>query len=292
MVQSSEYNKRFIIGLIYRPPNARVFDNLKLFSLLKLVEDYTKKDELILIGDFNYPNIDWKHMTASRVDNIKFFKVIQDSFWFQNISEFTRFRTGNNPSLLDLLFTRRKDAVRDVQYKFGLGKSDHVMIQFTVDGAKEENVKKFTPSRNYRKGNYEAMNNIFHNIEWEKEFDKRDTNECYSFLIETIYNTTVLFVPMNTNPCIIKTNPSWLNAVAKAVLRQKEKCWNQYKNKRVEKNLQLYIKARNKATAVKRKVKGDFESRLITNIGKDKSVFNKYVRSRVKTRSGIGFVMR
>ncbi len=46
----------------------------------------------------------------------------------QAIKSPTRFREGNNPSLLDLVFTKYPDDVSSVQMLAPLGKSDHAVI--------------------------------------------------------------------------------------------------------------------------------------------------------------------
>jgi len=46
------------------------------------------------------------------------------------VKESTRIRVNNEPSLLDLVFTRSKQEVINLGYLPGLGKSDHVILQF------------------------------------------------------------------------------------------------------------------------------------------------------------------
>ncbi len=59
---------------------------------------------------------------------MKFFKIAEEKFLFQAIKSPTRFRGGNNPSILDLAFTKYPDDVSSVQMLAPLGKSDHVVI--------------------------------------------------------------------------------------------------------------------------------------------------------------------
>ncbi len=59
---------------------------------------------------------------------VKHFEAAEEEFLFQIITSPTRFRKGNNPSLLDLAFTKYPDDVSSVQMLAPLGKSDHAVI--------------------------------------------------------------------------------------------------------------------------------------------------------------------
>ena len=57
---------------------------------------------MLFVGDFNYPKIDWKHYstTSSPNDlNVKFLECTRDCFFEQFISEPTRGRGSSQPTL-------------------------------------------------------------------------------------------------------------------------------------------------------------------------------------------------
>ena len=54
-----------IIGNIYRSPNSSDEINEKLNDLTRSL-DRTRNLELIIVGDFNYPEIDWKTSTCNK----------------------------------------------------------------------------------------------------------------------------------------------------------------------------------------------------------------------------------
>ncbi len=59
---------------------------------------------------------------------MNFFEIAEEKFLFQVIKSPTRFRGGNNPSILDLTFTKYPDDVLSAQMLAPRGKSDHVVI--------------------------------------------------------------------------------------------------------------------------------------------------------------------
>ena len=114
---------------MYHSPNSAADNNNKLFNLIK---DVTRvcSSYLLIIGDFNFPNIDLHSWTSSSdaVSDL-FLCTLDDEFLIQHVSFSTRFQDSHTPSILDLIITRD-----DVQlYNFAaapLGRSDHVMICF------------------------------------------------------------------------------------------------------------------------------------------------------------------
>ena len=69
---------------------------------------------------------------------------------YQLISEPTRYRNGQEPSLLDLIMTSDDNLTRDIDLKPPLGKSDHVVIEFSVKNqhvTKERNLNRLDLKR-------------------------------------------------------------------------------------------------------------------------------------------------
>ena len=64
---------------------------------------------LVLVGDFNFPDICWKHSTAEQDQSWRFLECVGDNFLTQLVSELTR-----EGALLDLLFVNREGLVDDV----------------------------------------------------------------------------------------------------------------------------------------------------------------------------------
>ena len=57
-------------------------------------------DDIVITGDFNFPNIYWDGSWPGKKEN-DFTESSQDSFLHQMVSEPTRRREGNNPHILD-----------------------------------------------------------------------------------------------------------------------------------------------------------------------------------------------
>ncbi|RMC12608.1 hypothetical protein DUI87_10130 [Hirundo rustica rustica] len=95
-----------LLGACYCPPNQEEeVDNL----FYKLLENASGSSVLVLVGDFNLPDICWELNTAEKGQSRKFLECMEDTFLLQLVDEPTRGRT-----MLDLLFANRDGLVGDV----------------------------------------------------------------------------------------------------------------------------------------------------------------------------------
>ena len=141
---------------MYRSPTKNKDDTKKTTDdVCKVIKEMNDQGKPILIcGDFNYPEIDWKNEYVNDPSNAiyPFIDSIQDSHLHQHIFQPTRYRVGNEPSLLDLIFTNEEGMIRELHHKPGLGESDHECINFTVDYSRPEDES--TAKDNFFKADY------------------------------------------------------------------------------------------------------------------------------------------
>ena len=155
------------------------------------------------MGDFNFPNIDWKLETCSFSNGAasNFLENIKDNFLCQHIMLPTRGRYGQNTSLLDLIITNDEDIVKDVSINSPLGKSDHSVIKFKLFCDAEID-DEFIPKLLFDKGDYESMRSKLDLIDWSQVLlENEETNVDTQWnIFKDIYNDIVAtFVPIKTN---------------------------------------------------------------------------------------------
>ena len=141
----------------YRSPNSTEENNAELINLINKLP--YRSHTVIIIGDLNYPKIDWESWTTPTVFGSKefiFIETLRDNFLSQLISDPTRFRGNDEPSTIDLVMTNDENRVGVLQQYPGLGKSDHVVIDLRVEGAppKQERDKMFV---DYNRGNFNRL---------------------------------------------------------------------------------------------------------------------------------------
>ena len=87
----------------------------------------SQSQALVLMGDFNHPDISWEDHTARQVQSRRFLQSIDDNFLMQVVEKPTR-----KGSLLDLVLKTKKGLVEDVKVGGRVGCGDHEMVEFRV----------------------------------------------------------------------------------------------------------------------------------------------------------------
>ena len=131
------------------------------------------------MGDINLKNIVWECLDTvfgycntldpNSYEN-QFLECLKDCFFFQHITENTRQRGSDAPSLLDLVITNEENLIDKVEILEPLGKSDHSVISFNII-CEEESQPPVIKSM-YEKGDYAKFNSEMSKIKWEEELDK------------------------------------------------------------------------------------------------------------------------
>jgi Endonuclease-reverse transcriptase len=165
-----------IIGVCYSSPSSEELNNDRLLLMLDRASKYCNKgsssEHLLLVGDFNYPEISYNNFTVdANTDSsaYKFFSKTQDLFLTQSVVQHTRIRADNVPSTLDYILTDEAGLVDDIEYQAPLGKSDHVCLSWKTT-VFDSDAKKPVPSakRNFWKGNYSVINSELSEVNWDK----------------------------------------------------------------------------------------------------------------------------
>ena len=115
-----------LVGCIYRNPSGNIDGSTA--SLCVYLLAFIIIPHLLICGDFNYKTISWSNFSGTSNDyHIEpFLDTVDDLFLFQHISEPTRYRQEETPSLLDLIFTNEQDMIKNLAYLPPLGNSDHM----------------------------------------------------------------------------------------------------------------------------------------------------------------------
>ena len=105
----------------------------------------------------------------------------------------TRYRDGQSPSVLDLVLSTEVNMVQNLTYLNPLGKSDHVVLIFDYYCYGSEVIEKKSPC--YYKGDYTAMKKHFDMINWNNLEGVQNTQEKWDFLHDNIFQAVDLFIP-------------------------------------------------------------------------------------------------
>lgn len=278
-------NDSLMIGCVYRSPSGPPDTYKNIDRMIKEACDM-KSSHLLIMGDFNYKEINWENSTTSVSENHPaslFLEVIRDRYLYQQVRHFTRIRGAETPHLLDLVFTNEENMIDEINYLPGLGKSDHLILQFNLECYTTNNTSS-KRKYNYFKADYEVLSAKLNAIDWQLQMDGKNTSEMWECFTDNINQLVEENVPVcKTNPANRPKTP-WINEPALASIRHKRCTWKKYMHCRTDHNYTRYLEARNRATNDTKKAKYSYEHNIAENIKEDNKSFWKYVRSKSKTK--------
>ena len=277
--QGSNMADYLTVGVVYRSPNGDLDEN---DLVCKLVEK-AASGHVVIMGDFNYPDIEWDFLTAGNVGK-NFLDQVQDSFLFQHVDFPTR---GNN--ILDLVLSSEEGMVSNLTTIGKLGASDHDILFFNL--CTKVNIKhnqRLVP--NFRRANWQQINQDMAQIDWDVVLEGKDVEESWSVFKSKLLHICGKHVPYCKKRQ--RRRKPWINQGLIRKIRKKRKLYNRYKETGIAVHKEEFV---NLQSEVKRDIdsaKQDFELNLANGLGKDNGngdkCFFAYVRSKQKTKDTIG----
>ena len=231
------------------------------------------------------PRIDWtdKHLLrgAERIE-AQLLDVVNDCFLYQHVKEPTRFRNEES-SILDLIFTKEEEDVRNIEVLQPLGKSDHgvVVADFVCEWKSKIEQK---PRRMYHKGKYDNILEGLNEIDWEIEFSGKTVQECWDIYKAKLESLVEENVPMSVPR---DYNEPWMNKKLIKLWRNKYFAWKRYTE---TKGYQRYMEYKKETVLLKKQTrvaKRLYEKKLAKEVRQNKRQFYRYVNSKLTVRPEI-----
>ncbi|VDI78167.1 Hypothetical predicted protein [Mytilus galloprovincialis] len=287
-------NDKLLIGLIYRSPS----NNTKEYNdkLTELISEATQKgfSHILIMGDFNYPAIDWeiwntKGENENSIEN-RFLDSIQENFLFQHTIKPTRWRGTDTPHTLDLILTNEEEMISNLEYMSPLGKSDHCVLSFDYNCY--INIKnKPRIAKLYDHGNYHDFKLELDKINWQEEIkDDFSVDTNWKYFLTTLNELEQRFVPTKKKMTQIgkKKNAFPVDKKTRELIKRKNILSKKIVTNQDPEIRAEYNRVRNKTKSSVNKLKKKFEKGLSENAKANPKAIWSYVKSKSKTREGIG----
>ena len=274
---------------VYRSPNSDQINNdlLRQF-LMVLVTKHFKY--LVIAGDFNLRMIDWNLQCCTVGENavdFKFLETIKDCFLTQHVTESTRGRGTNLPSLLDLVLTNGGDFLESVSHESPLGKSDHALLNISVSCHGETAVVN-KPRRLYDRGDYQLLAREL-DVDWVGLFSgyENDVESQWRMMKDRLEAAVEMSIPTTKANGTVPKGRNPLDKEIRKKIKRKNRLWKKFSATRDHRDYTEYCQARNQTRRLTRKAKRDYEKKLAHEVKQNPKKFWKYVNSKTKSRSGI-----
>jgi hypothetical protein len=279
----------------YCPPNISTED-------LASVTDYLKSmhkdiENIILIGDFNIPEISWDSLSITSVATPGKPQCFQQFCTDLGLSQVVNFPTrGKN--ILDLVLTNDPLLISNVTAFPPLASSDHDSIHLTIlipnslilndSSIPVENTFNAEPQYDWQNADWSALGNFFLNIDWTSLFThKQAANDCWSNFVRVMTDGIQCCVPL-------KPAAQWKSAkhsrftTARSVanlLLKKNKLWREKQKSPTLINDQKYKMCVEDIAQARKTSETIAENKILE--GNNLSALYKHINARLTHKSGI-----
>ena len=286
-------NSKILITCIYRSgtPSTAAAKDEELHKMLKSISAIPGYQMKVIVGDFNLNKITWNPdpelplQTSEESAEYKFIECIRDTFFYQHITEPTRYRAGNRPTCDDLLFTSYENNLTQLSYEAPLGKSDHTTITCTLH-TEVKPIKSTRVIYNYNKGDYEKMKNMM-SKDWDSLLNGKSVQEATNVITEEFKKAVDECIPKSTISNDSRAKPIWMNRLAFRKVKRKYSGWLRYLNTKQGESYQEYTRRRNESTHELRSSRRKYEKQIAKECRKNPKAVWRYIKSNNKVSSGV-----
>ncbi|CAM5113306.1 unnamed protein product [Natator depressus] len=266
-----------VVGVCYRPPDQG--DEVDEAFFRQLTEA-TRSHALILMGDFNFPDICWESNTAVHRQSRKFLESVGDNFLAQVLGEPTR-----GGAFLDLLLTNRVELVGEAKVDGNLGGSDHELVEFRIltQGRK---VSSRIRTLDFRKADFDSLRERMARIPWGTNMKGKGVQESWLYFKESLLRLQGQTIPMSRKNSKYGRRPAWLNGEILADLKHKKEAYKKWKVGHMTRE-----EYKNIARACRkdiRRAKSHLELQLARDVKSNKKGFFRYVGNKKKAKESVG----
>ncbi|VDP92549.1 unnamed protein product [Echinostoma caproni] len=192
------------IACVYRGPGATHSEDQQTIQALdNLARNSTR---LVVMGDFNLRYVDWELGRCPRGSGESYLKWIQSRALYQHVKENTRYREGQQPSLLDLIITAQEEEGQSLEYHPPIGKSDHLLIKMTLQLKLPR--RREGMCRNFGRIDVYVLRSKAAKLRWHSSEPDADLEEIWSIIRNNLMNLEDELAPL-THKGSRKKPPQW-----------------------------------------------------------------------------------
>jgi ribonuclease P/MRP protein subunit RPP40 len=262
------------LAVVYRSPNSIRTNDDALCEWIR-----SMRGNSIIIGDFNFPDIDWQNGSAGTRGR-SFFETINDKFMHQHVEA----KTHDRGNILDLIISSSEELVNEVGCEGKLGTSDHEIISFCI---RNETNKREEPKtyRDFSRANVGEMRGTMQR-NWHEIMAEMSVNQMWEEITNTVNRAIEDHVPLRKRKNHVA--PKWFNNDIRKCIEQKKRAWNQWKKLGRVGDRDEYKKLEKETKKKVKNSKKNYEKKVAKMAKSDPKVYYSYINSAKKMRSKIG----
>lgn len=261
---------------IYRPPDSSLTSDTMLFDALSGLAAAHRT--LLICGDFNLPGMSWPSPTANSNASRLLLDMLDNTHLLQIVSEPTRFRHGQRPSLLDLVITSEEDLVSNLRCMPPLGKSDHSVLGFHIQLSLKSQPRRTSIDKTFI--NFETINCDLSRTDWASVLSMTTVEECWSSFCDTLLSVKSHHTV--TRKYSLCPSKPWINGPIIKMIRVKKSMWQRYRRSGLDSDYAGHRRLSNELSALISFSRREYELGIV-NSSNPKRLY-KYVRSSLSSK--------
>ena len=271
-----------LIGCLYRSPSGNTGDSVHQLEQLFRKASSMSFSHLLIVGDLNLPQIDWETESSSAPPSHcshSFIDTVHDCFLHQHVHCPTRYRLGEKPNVLDLIFSNEEGMVSCLEYLPGLGSSDHVVLRFTLVC--------YAPAESHPTHrvhtDHESLASELKSLNWD-QMNSMTLEEAYHTFKTNLLETEL---KCSKSRKITKRKNLYMNRAAMQLRKRKKDLWRKYCQTQDILDHARFVRCRNQLRKLTRNLRKEYEIKLVSAIKQNPKAFWRYSSSRLKTKSRV-----
>jgi len=201
-----------VVGVYYRPPDQEEEVDEDFYRHLNAA---SQSQALVVMGDFNHPDICWEDHTARHTHSRRFLQRVDDNFLMQMVEE--PMRRG---VLLDLILTNKVRQVEDVKVEGSLGCNDHEIVEFRILHGGSRAIRRIT-TLDFMRANFGLFQDLLEGI--PRPLEGRGVQERWLLFKPHFLYGQDSYIPMSKKSRKGDRRPPWMSKEFLAELRWKRR---------------------------------------------------------------------
>ena len=279
--------------IVYRAPSNSASDNECLNSF---VLDFCSGKEVIVLGDFNLPAIDWLRL-SEKLPPLE--RMFADTFLTvglnQWITEPTFPKSGNT---LDLVLTSELDRIGSLEVMAPLPGCDHCAISFdyifSTSSSHVPSIGHPATHRDWYRGKYRMAGAKLSNIDWDLELAYLDADQSYKRFSSILKDITAECIPLKSPG---DGKPPWSTRPPTSLINLRHSAWSRYKSVRAQLGRRSgearcsyasFANINQQCRTYAVKAQAEYEEDLILRSQEQPKLLHSYIRKKKVGRPSVG----
>jgi hypothetical protein len=274
----------WLVACVYRSPSSTEEEDDRL--LVELSSACRFHGKILIVGDFNAPEIDWVTETAPPSSFGERLLISHYELALtQHVRVPTRARGEQAPSILDLVFTKGPNDINKLNLAAPWGKSDHATLSINLCIAAPTLPTKV---RRFIRGLEDpALTSVAAEMNWGT--NNTTVEELWTVIKSNLNQLLDRFAPLKR--IRVRGRPPWCRAKVIKAKKRKGKAWKCYLLTSSHREWLGYRKARKKYQTVLRQCRDKYEESLAMRAKTNPKAFYNYVQSKSALRKTVGEVI-